>query len=174
MQAARLAHLAGAAAVSLLLAGCGGKDEPHLMNLRSTTNGPDEFGILPPKPLQMPASLAELPSPTPGGSNITDPTPEADAIVALGGKPGAGGADPALVAYATRMGIQSGIRGQLAAEDLEHRKKNQGRILQRLFKQNVYYKAYEDTALDQHAELEYWRRRGVANPSAPPRKDGER
>ena len=76
-----------ALAIALLAAGCSSNRTPELMHLRSTTNGPDEFGILPTKPLQMPESLTELPAPTPGGSNITDPTPVADAVTALGGKP---------------------------------------------------------------------------------------
>lgn len=79
--------LAIAGAAMLTLAGCGSGDEPRLMNVRSTTQGPDEFGILPPKPLQMPTDLAALPPPTPGGANLTDPTPFSDAIVALGGRP---------------------------------------------------------------------------------------
>ncbi|WP_151720260.1 DUF3035 domain-containing protein [Gemmobacter serpentinus] len=157
-----------AAALMLALAACGGSDEPQLMNLRSTGDGPDEFAILPPKPLQMPPNLQALPTPTPGGSNITDPTPLADAVVALGGKPGAGSNDAALVAYATRNGVAAGIRQTLAAEDLEFRRKNDGRLLERIFDVNVYYRAYAPMSLDQHAELERWRRAGAGNPSAPP------
>ena len=60
--------LAITASALLLVAGCArGDKEPQLMNIRSTTNGPDEFGILPPKALQMPENLAALPVPTPGG-----------------------------------------------------------------------------------------------------------
>ena len=159
-----------ATALVLGLSACGGSDEPQLMNVRSSGNGPDEFGILPPKPLEMPPNLAALPPPTPGGSNITDPTPEADAIIALGGKPGAGVTDAALVSYAARNGLSGDIRQVLAAEDLEYRRKNDGRLLERLFDVNVYYKAYQPMALDQHAELARWRRLGLATPSAPPEK----
>lgn len=173
MQAARGAILAGATALALTLAGCGSDAAPELMNLQSTGNGPDEFAILPPKPLEMPETLAQLPVPTPGGVNRTDPTPEADAIVALGGRPGAGSNDAALVAQATRMGVASGIRGQLATEDLEYRRKNDGRLLERVFNVNVYFRAYAPMSLDQHAELARWRRLGVATPSAPPRASGE-
>ncbi|MFN3846455.1 MAG: DUF3035 domain-containing protein [Paracoccaceae bacterium] len=172
MQAARVILAVGFAAV---LAGCGnGTNEPQLMNIRSTTAGPDEFGILPPKALQMPKDLAQLPEPTPGGANLTDPTPEADAIVALGGRPGAGaGLDAGLVNHVSRYGIASGIRQTVAAEDLEWRRDNKGRILERLFNVNVYYRAYADQSLDQHAELWRWRKRGVRTPSAPPPKKGE-
>lgn len=155
----------------LLLAACGNDDEPQLMNLRSK-EGPDEFSILPPKPLQMPESLSTLPDPTPGGTNRTDPTPEADAIIALGGKPGVQEGVPAvdagLYAHAARFGVDGGIRTTLAAEDLNWRRDNNGRILERIFHTNVYYRAYRKMALDQYGELAYWRRRGLATPSAPP------
>lgn len=168
MKAARGAILAGAATLSLLLAACGGSKQPELMNIRKTSEGPDEFAILPPKPLQMPESLAALPVPTPGAGNLTDPTPESDAIAALGGKPGAGASDAALVAHATRLGLTSGIRGVLASEDLEYRRENDGRLLERIFSVNVYFDAYEPMSLDQHAELARWRRLGLATPAAPP------
>lgn len=166
-----------AAIAMLALAGCAGKGEPELMNVR-TADGPDEFGIVPPKPLEMPESMAELPQPTPGGGNRTDPRPFDDAITALGGRPQATGsgvpaADGALYTHAARFGVEGGIRQVLASEDLEWRRDNNGRILERLFNVNVYYKAYEDQSLDQHAELAYWRRRGLLTPSAPPRADGE-
>lgn len=165
--------LAVASAALLALAACGNKsDVPNLMNVRSETNGPDEFSILPPKPLEMPESLAELPEPTPGGPNLTDPRPYDDAILALGGNPGAGGGgDGAPYNHATRGGITAGIRQALAAEDLEFRRKNDGRLLERVFNVNVYFKAYSDYALDQYAELERWRRAGARTPSAPPRAE---
>lgn len=166
MTAARGAILT--ATLTLFLAACGGSEDPQLMNLRASGNGPDEFAIIPPKALELPPNLKELPVPTPGGTNLTDPTPEADAIVALGGKPGAGANDAGLLAYAARNGVDPAIRGTLAAEDLEFRRKNDGRLLERLFSVNVYYRAYAPLSLDQHAELARWRRAGVGVPSAPP------
>ena len=165
-----------AVAAVLMLAACGGGDrDPQLMHLRSATRGPDEFGILPTKPLQMPADLAALPAPTPGGSNITDPTPRADAVAALGGNPARvarAGSVPAvdggLLAHAGRFGGSSSIRGDLAAEDLQYRRDNDGRLLERLFDVNIYYRAYAPMSLDQDAELERWRRLGLRTPSAPP------
>jgi hypothetical protein len=169
--------MALALAATLALGACGNDDDPILMNVRAQGNGPDEFAILPPKPLQMPESLADLPEPVPGGANLTDPTPKEDAIVALGGRPSVAGgipsADSALVAYAGRDGVASDIRSVLAAEDLEFRRDNNGRILERLFNVNVYFNAYEDQALDQHAELARWRARGARTPSAPPPQEGE-
>nr|WP_124088131.1 DUF3035 domain-containing protein [Pseudogemmobacter humi] len=161
-------------AMVLALSGCGAPegDRTDLMRLRSK-DGPDEFAILPPRALEMPASLSDLPAPTPGGENRTDQRPFDDAVVALGGKPGAGGgipaADSVLYAHAGRFGTEAGIRAQLASEDLNWRRDNKGRILERLFNSNTYYNAYRDQSLDQHEELEYWRARGLLTPSAPPR-----
>jgi hypothetical protein len=165
-----------AVATMITLAACGGDRDPQLMNLRSGP-GPDEFAIVPPKPLEMPENLGELPDPTPGGFNRTDQNPEADAAIALGGNPKAAGgipaADSALYAHAGRFGVDGSIRGTLASEDLEWRRDNNGRILERLFNVNVYYKAYRKQRLDQQAELARWRALGVRNPSAPPRKPDE-
>lgn len=166
----------GVALVSALaLVGCGAKDkQPELMHLRSSTSGPDEFGILPTKPLAMPDSLTELPAPTPGGKNITDPTPEADAVAALGGNPervtgtGRAAGDGGLLSHADRFGVEGNIRDQLAAEDLEWRRKHDGRLLERLFNVNVYLKAYRPMSLDQQTELERWRKLGLRTPAAPP------
>ena len=72
------------------LAGCGGVDRDiTLRKIRNTSNGPEEFTIVPGKPLEAPPNFVELPAPTPGGSNRTDQQPIADAVAALGGRPGA-------------------------------------------------------------------------------------
>ncbi|NNE80444.1 MAG: DUF3035 domain-containing protein [Silicimonas sp.] len=153
------------------LAACN-RGEPQLMNVKQPRGeGPDEFAVLPTKPLQMPEDLAALPDPTPGGSNLTDPTPEADVALALGGNPEVltrRSGDGALVAYATRFGVDRNIRPELAAADLEYRRNNRGRVLERLFSVNVYYSAYEPMHLDQYAELERLRRAGIRTSAVPP------
>ncbi len=177
--AANWAIRGAALASAIVLAGCSVSDQtPQLMNLRSATAGPDEFGILPPKPLEMPEDLAVLPAPTPGGANLTDQNPREDAIVALGGKPrvldgGVPASDQALIAYAGRHGVLAGVRDVLAAEDLDWRRRNKGRPLEQLFNVNVYFDAYRRMMLDQQAELERWRQAAVGTPSAPPRLKGE-
>lgn len=168
--------IAIAAVLVLSACGGGGDKDPILMNLRSSSQGPDEFAIVPNKPLEMPATMAELPEPTPGGRNVADPTPEADAVVALGGNPARAGsskADGALLTSAGRFGNSAAIRDELAAEDLEWRRKHDGRLLEKLFNVNVYYKAYSGMSLDQEAELERWRKLGVRTPSAPPSGDAQ-
>ena len=61
-----------------LLAACGGSNVYD--------DGPDEFSILTYKQLRTPPANAALPSPTPGGANLADPTPYGDAVAALGGQ----------------------------------------------------------------------------------------
>ncbi len=64
MRTARMV-LAVAGAAVLVLSACSRSDDvPKLMNIRSTTQGPDEFAILPPKPLEMHEDIAALPEPT--------------------------------------------------------------------------------------------------------------
>ena len=74
----------GIGLVLLALAACE-QGDPTLLNLRATGEGPDEFGVLPTRPLEMPADLNALPAPTLGGQNRVDPDPEADVAAALGG-----------------------------------------------------------------------------------------
>jgi len=156
------------------LSACSRDKEPELMNIRANRGTPDEFLILPNKPIEIPEDLASLPQPAPGGKNRVDPTPHEDAVAALGGNParlaasGAPRADAGLIARATRFGVASDIRQTLAAEDLEYRRRNDGRLLERWFNVNVYYKAYRKQSLDQHAELWRWRRAGVRTVGAPP------
>lgn len=177
MQMAR-GKIALALIAVLAMSACGNKNkDPELMNIRPSGNGPDEFTILPTKPLQTPDFAAALPSPTPGGINITDPTPKADAVAALGGNPdrvaqrgdgSIGRGDATLVSHARRFGANGAIRQALAAEDLEFRRKNNGRVLERLFNLNVYFRVYKKVSLDKYRELERFRRLGIRTPSAPP------
>ena len=164
--------LAGAGLALLALGACGEGGAPHLMNLHTTTDGPDEFAILPPKALSLPTDLNTLPEPTPGGGNLTDPHPQDDAIVALGGSPRAAGGIPAgdagLVNYADRNGAVPDIRARLAADDLAFRQGHKGRLLERALGLTTYFKAYKAQWLDAYAELARWRAAGARTPSAPP------
>lgn len=172
MRKARIG-LAMAGLALVVLAACGGGDRtPLLMHLRSTTDGPDEFSILPPKALALPSDLTALPQPTPGGTNLTDQNPMDDAVAALGGKVHAAGGIPAsdagLVNYADRHGGTPGIRESLAADDLARRKRHPGKLLERAFGLTTYFQAYKDMWLDSYAEQARWRAAGLPTPSSPP------
>lgn len=162
-------------ALMLSTAACS-RNEPRL-KAHASGDGPNEFTVLPTKPLETPKSYAELPEPTPGGSNRTDVTPYQDIAVALGGsaaavtRTGIPASDGAVVSYASRYGVDSSIRQTLADEDLEFRSNNRGRILLRWAGQDRYYDAYKRQWLDKQAEIERWRRTGVRTPTAPPETD---
>ncbi|WP_378948083.1 DUF3035 domain-containing protein [Paracoccus sp. R86501] len=169
-----LALMIGMAAATALGA-C--SSEPKLNNLKAGQSGPDEFSILPTRSLSMPPDLAVLPAPTPGGSNITDPNPQGDAVAALGGNPerlrdqGIGAADQALVAQATRTGTDPGIRQTLATEDARWRSKNGPRLLERVFGSSVYQRAYAPMALDGGSEQLRWQKAGAVSSTSPAPKD---
>ena len=171
---AALGRIGLALALALTMSACSGKREPQLLNLNAGSDTPDEFAILPGKPLQTPENITDLPAPTPGASNLTDPTPKADAVSALGGnpavltRPGIPAADGALLGYTGRHGIAPGIREQLAAADLDFRRRKDVPSLYRLFKKSRYFKVYASQALDQYLELERLRAAGIKTPSAPP------
>ncbi len=163
----------GALAVLLLpavLAGCANRP---LMNLSRGLQGPDEFAILPGKPIEIPEDLTQLPPPSiPGTGSRTDPTPNADAVAALGGNPGrltpdGQTPDGTLLAATGRYGTDPEIRGELGLADLRYRDRNQGRLLERLFSVTTYYDAYARESLDQNAAVVQYRRAGARTPGAP-------
>ncbi len=163
---------------AVFVSACASNRQPILMNAQTSSTTPDEFAILPNKPIEQPKDYAALPEPTPGASNRVDPTPKKDAVAALGGNPNrlnastVAKADPNVYTYASRYGVAENIRGQLAAEDLEFRRRNNGRVLERAFNVNTYFKAYRKQSLDQHAELRRFRQAGVKTVSAPPETAG--
>lgn len=81
----KMRRFLGAIGVMLTVSACAGSD--GLRQLNTPDNGPDEFNIVPNKPLETPDSYTSLPAPTPGQTNLTELTPKADAVEALGGNP---------------------------------------------------------------------------------------
>lgn len=127
-------------------------------------SGPDEFSIVPPKSLESPDNFAQLPVPTPGGSNLTDQNPKADAIVALGGRvSSASGVDGDIVTYASRFGVDGDIRADLAKKDAR-----KGSGLSFPWSQNRYEKSYRRFALDPWAEALRLQALGIQTPQTIP------
>jgi hypothetical protein len=157
--------------VIVMLTACAGGDR-GLRDLRSNGGGPDEFRVMPVGELVLPSDVMNLPAPTPGQSNRTDPTPSADAVAALGGNPnalipnGIPASDGALVTAASRNGVDPAIRQTLASDDAAFRTRQSrfGFIRGR----DRYFSAYARQALDAYSELQRFRNAGVATPSAPP------
>lgn len=159
--------------LAVAVSGCSKKP---LRDLRTSSNGPDEFLVLPTKPLTTPDNLSVLPQPNPGGGNLVDPNPKAEAVAALGGRPGAlvpGGvpaADGALVAQVSRHGVQGDIRQTLAEADAKFRKRQSRNTRIRLFPVDRYRQAYRRQSLDPFEEAERFRRSGLQTPTSPPIK----
>lgn len=159
--------------LGLMLCACSGND--GLRQLNTPERGPDEFRVLPSKPLEAPESYTFLPVPTPGAGNRTDQNPSADAVAALGGNPaalvpgnGIPSGDNAIVTYSSRYGVTANIRQVLAESDAEFRKRK-GRFTNiRIVPVDRYNQAYEEFALDPFSEASRWRRAGIRTPSAPP------
>ena len=171
-RAGSLARAGAVVAVCAALAACS-RGEPNLMRIERTNSSPDEFAIVPGKPVQIPETLGELPPPQPGGTNRADATPEADATAALGGSPArlqrdGQSPDGTLVRQAGRFGTDGNVREDLAEADLEFRRRNRGRLLERLFGITTYFDAYSRQELAQHPEQERWRRAGARSSAAPP------
>ncbi|MGF6860125.1 hypothetical protein ABIE69_000683 [Rhodobacteraceae bacterium MBR-64] len=163
----------GVLAALLALSACADKTANRPLTLAGRNDGPDEFALLPTKPLQQPADLTALPEPTPGGANLTDPTPRADAIAALGGNPavlngGPAAADTALLAHTGRFGVAEGIRTDLAQNDQAFRNERRGFWRRRGLRNKDYFDAYADQSLNQAATLYGARAIGARTPTVQP------
>lgn len=153
-----------------LFAGCA---NVGLRELRSNSEGPDEFGIAPVAALQEPDSYSQLPAPTPGGTNRADRNALAEGAVAFGGRlsdPNAPvpSSDGALVRHTSRLGVSSNIRETLAQTDADFRRRKARLTQYRIVPVDRYNQAYRREALDPQAERERWQRAGARTPSAPP------
>ena len=162
----------------MVLSACGSRDkEVVLTRLKNDGNGPDEFSIVPGKPLQEPANYTTLPQPTPGGVNLTDQNPLADGAIALGGNPGANrgisAADGALVNHSRRFGVFAGVRETLRREDTEIRRQH-GRVNVLRIGPDNYSAAYRRQWLDSKEETARLRSLGIPTPSSPPIRPGRR
>jgi hypothetical protein len=161
-------------ALILTVSACG-NGAPRLLRAGENNAGPDEFAILPAKPLQTPASFTDLPEPTPNATNITDPSPRANAIVALGGNPavltrtGIPVSDVTLLSQVQRFGVAPNIRADLSEADLAFRRRKGALFFTGWFNRNRYFSAYRGQSLNQQREFERLRAAGVLTPSAPPR-----
>ena len=157
--------------VFLTAAGCSRRENPELLQLKSTGDGPDEFSIVPNKPLETPENFAYLPPPTAQGTSRAEPQPQKDVFVALGGSGAVTttrASESGVLAYTTRFGRSANIRAELAASDLDYRRRNDALFLERVFNVSKYFDAYSSQSLDQDRELERFRAAGVPTPGAPP------
>ena len=155
----------------LALAACNRGDGPAF-SLDPKAVTPDEFMVTTTRPLKIPPSVAELPTPLLGASNLADIDPRISLRVVLGGNgsSGRGGiaaSDRALIATATRNGITPNIRETLATEDTALRQRRSSR-LRNLSEDGNAGAFYSDMLLDPYSEMERLAAMGVRVPTAPP------
>lgn len=170
-RAGRALLLLGTAA--LLLGGC--QNRNLVSGLRSAGVGgtPDEFMVLPTRPLKMPTDLAALPVPAPGTANLVDYEPRAEAVAGLSGKPTLATADGSGLVARSGSGAP-GIRAEVAAEDAQYRADHPGLLLERAFARDKNALIYRRMTLEQAQEYERIRAAGIGVPAAPPALlDGE-
>ncbi len=152
-----------------LVAGCGEGGLAGGLRSAGVASTPDEFMVLPTKPLELPENLAArpLPPPTTGSANRVDQNPRAEALAGLTGRPTVATSSGAALVARTGQGAP-GIRATLAAEDSVYRSENGGLFFERMFSRDQEALTYRGMTLDAGAEFERLRARGVRIPPAPP------
>lgn len=172
IRARRAACAAALVVAAAVLPGC--QEGGIAGALRSAGVGarPDEFLVLPTRPLEMPTDLAALPPPKPGAANLVDPQPDIDAVAALTGRAVPAGNAGAAALIARSGPVDPKVRADLAAEDATYRRENRGLLLERLANKDAPdWSIYEDMRLDAEAEFLRLRARGLRVPAAPPLVD---
>ena len=164
----RASALGAVSFLALALALCACSRNTVDGELRSASS-PDEFMVLPTKPLEMPGDMAALPPPTPGARNRVDYEPREEAVASLTGRETAVAGTASAGSVIARSGpADPSIRARLASEDVAWRESHQGKLLPRLFARDEDDVVYGEVTLDPGAELERLRAQGVAVPPAPP------
>ncbi|KAB7614308.1 DUF3035 domain-containing protein [Amylibacter sp. SFDW26] len=160
-------------ALGFLVAACGRGESIFDKNgdFKIRDAGPDEFSIIPTKPLEIPEDTVTLPEPTLGSKNRVDLEPDRDAITALGGNPERldseliASDEQALIAAASRSGVPGNIRDQIDADAKVIAKKRKPRFFQRWIGHDGRLQTYKSESLDPVLETDRLRRQGVRTPS---------
>ena len=160
------------AAVALLVAGtavagCQGRGAAGVLRSAGVAGTPDEFMVLPTKPLEMPKDLAALPAPMPGAVNRVDYQPHQEAVAGLTGRPALSTASGTALVARTGLGDPD-VRSKLAVDDANWRATHHGLFFERMFTRDPSSVVYKPMVLDAPAELERLRRMGVEVPPPPP------
>jgi hypothetical protein len=154
--------------VTLFLIAACSSDDARLRDLYDVGTGPEEFAVLPSKPLIIPSNLQELPVPDETVENLADPTPKRDLIEKLGGSidetKSVPKKDKDLLNYVSRAGVNSNIREELAEEDRKFLRRMGVLTSVKLFRVDRYNQIYRKMTLSAPKELERWRSLGVRTP----------
>ncbi len=159
-----------ATAAALAMSGCSEGGLGASLRQAGVSSTPDEFLVLPTKPLEIPDNLLAqpLPTPTTGSSNRVDYNPRVEAVAGL---TGGSGALPTASGAALVARVPPGspeIRATLVVEDAQYRSQNRGRLLERWFSRDQDALIYRGMSLNQAFEFERLRGQGVEVPPSPP------
>jgi len=165
----------GLLAVLLAVAGCDSIGDP-LEAIGARVPAPDEFQVMPRKPLEMPAT-AQLPEPSLGAPSPLEPNPRAEAMAALFGPAAAAGAgtaapsasERALLSSANAAAGSGDVRVQLD-KDKSRQAVNTPYVpptLGELITGNAARKVDESELLDPEAEALRLQQQGIATPANP-------
>ena len=165
-------------AAAVMLGACSGQEDttPDLSRYHSK-GVPDEFAVVVYERINIPERSGELMAPGVQGTRVLQ-NPGTDADRALGGRVASRrdgqspSGDSPLLAHMSSLGSRGDIRQLVASEDLEHRRANPGRYLEKVFGSNIYYRAYEDMTLDAYEETRRLTERGYRVLPAPPEDSG--
>lgn len=151
------------------LAGCSEGGLAGTLRTAGVGSTPDEFLVLPTKPLEIPQNLAVLPRPEPGSANRVDRNPEVEAVAGLTGRqPTAAGASAGPL-LARAGPVDPTIRSRLAQEDVIYRGNNGGLFFERVFSNDQERLTYRGMILDAPDEYGRLLDAGMAVPPASPR-----
>ena len=160
-------RILGTIVTFFLIAACS-SDEARLRDLYDVGTGPEEFAVLPSKPLIIPTNLKELQVPDETVGNLADPSPKRDLIEKLGGSidetKSVPKRDKGLLNYVSRAGVNSNIREELAEEDRKFLRRMGVLTSVKLFRVDRYNQIYRNMTLSAPKELERWRSLGVRTP----------
>ena len=161
MRARRAIACAALMLAPLALGGChNGQTLAGGLRAAGVGGAPDEFMVLPTRPLEMPTDLNTLPPPTPGAGNRVDYHPKSEAIAGLTGRPGPAGTANGAALVAAAGPRDPAIRSELAAADVTWRQTHHGLLLQRLLTRDRDALVYQPMVLDAPAEFDRLRARG--------------
>ena len=161
----------------LALAGCGEGGLAGGLRSAGVAGTPDEFMVLPTRPLEMPENFAALPPPTPGAANRVDYRPHAEAIAGLTGRPRAPDAGGARAGRRGRARATRRSAAQLAAEDVTGGRPTAACCCERLIaeRQAMIVDLRRPMVLDAPGRVRAAARDpGVQVPAAPPASCGAR
>lgn len=139
---------------AVIVSGCQNNNLASRLREAGVGGSPDEFLVLPTRPLEIPQDLASLPAPKLGSTNRVDYQPKQAAVAALTGGPATALTASGAALVASVPPASPEIRTVLAQEDVTYRQNNKGLFFQRMFTKDKEALTYSAELLN--APTEYF------------------